>query len=131
MEIPPIRASGDLPPRPVVAAMLRGLVRRCPSCGVGASLRGYLKVPESCASCGEPLGRIRADDFPPYVTILLVGHLIVPLVLWIERNHALPLAVGLAVWPALTLLLTLVLLPRVKGAIVGLMWALRLRGDES
>ena len=30
-----------------------------------------------------------------------------------------------------TLILTLLLLPRAKGALLGLMWALRLRGDET
>ena len=112
------------------AAVLRGLQRRCPACGVGASLRGYLKVRDACGACGQPLGHIRADDIPPYMTIFLVGHLIVPLVLWAERHYSPPLWAQMVGWPLLTLLLTLLFLPFVKGAVVGLMWSLGLNGSE-
>jgi uncharacterized protein (DUF983 family) len=113
--------------RSVGTAMFRGVQRRCPNCGIGASMRGYLKVRETCASCGEALGHLRADDFPPYLTIVLVGHLIVPLMLWVEQRYAPAMGVQLLVWPLLTLGLTLLALPYVKGSVVGLMWALRLR----
>jgi uncharacterized protein (DUF983 family) len=96
----------------VCAAAMRGLARRCPACGRGPSLRGYLKVRESCPGCGERLGHIRADDFPPYATIFLVGHLVIPMVLLVEQRWS----------PEL--------LPYVKGAVLGLMWALGLSGDE-
>ena len=116
--------------RSPLAAMRRGLACRCPACGRGRSLRGYLKVVERCDSCGESLGHIRADDFPPYVTILLVGHLIVPLVLLVEQSYQLSLATQMLLWPAATLLLTLAFLRPIKGAVLGLMWALRISGDE-
>jgi len=118
------------PPRPVLASVLRGLRRRCPHCGVGRSFMGYLKLQAECPHCGEPLGHIRADDFPPYITILIVGHIVVPTVLLVEQNLAPPMAVQMLLWPGLTIALTLAGLPLVKGAVVGLMWALRLRGDE-
>lgn len=118
------------PPRPVGRSLARGLGRSCPACGIGRSFKGYLTVVERCGHCGEPLGLIRADDFPPYVTMLVVGHLVVPALLMVERGLAPPLWVQMAIWPAVGLALTLLLLPRVKGAIVGLMWALKLRGDE-
>ena len=124
-------AEADAPPRPpVTTAIRRGLVRRCPNCGVGPSMRGYLKVRDNCSHCGEALGHIRADDFPPYVTIFLVGHIIVPLVLWVEQTYAPPVALQMALWPTLALALAAATLPHVKGAIVGLMWFLRIRGDE-
>lgn len=126
----PMAAAAATAPRPIVSAVLRGLRRRCPSCGIGACLHGYLKVCDHCARCGEPLGHIRADDFPPYITIFLVGHLIVPLVLWVEQHYAPPMAAQIVAWPLLTLALTLLILPHAKGAVLGLMWALRLRGDE-
>lgn len=116
--------------RSPLAAMRRGLSCRCPACGRGRSLRGYLKVVGQCGSCGESLGHIRADDFPPYVTILIVGHLIVPLVLLVEQKYQLSLTTQMLLWPAATLLLTLAFLRPIKGAVLGLMWALRLRGDE-
>ncbi len=112
-------------------AILRGLGRRCPSCGVGGSFAGYLKIAGTCDHCGEPLGHIRADDFPPYLTIAIVGHIVVPLVLMGERFLAPPMWLTLGVALPVTVILTLGLLPRVKGGIVGLMWSLRLRGDET
>lgn len=118
------------PPASVWTAISRGLQRRCPACGVGHSFRAYLKVRDRCDACGESLGQIRADDIPPYVTILLVGHVVVPLVLWTEQRYAPPLVMQMVVWSSMTALLTMSLLPFIKGGIVGLMWHLRLRGDE-
>lgn len=115
---------------PLGLAMLRGLARRCPSCGVGHSFRGYLKVMD-CPHCGEALGHIRADDFPPYLTIAIVGHMVVPLLLMTEQFLAPPVWVQLSIALPVSLALTLTLLPRVKGAILGLMWHLGLRGDET
>jgi uncharacterized protein (DUF983 family) len=115
---------------PVGIAILRGLARRCPSCGVGHSFRGYLKV-HDCPHCGEALGHIRADDFPPYLTIAIVGHMVVPLLLATEQFLAPPTWVQLSIAVPATIGLTLTLLPRVKGGILGLMWHLGLRGDET
>ncbi|MEK9672510.1 MAG: DUF983 domain-containing protein [Rhodospirillaceae bacterium] len=114
-----------------MAAIGRGLGRRCPMCGEGRSLRRYLKVVDHCDHCGEALGHIRADDFPPYLTIAIVGHIIVPLLLVSEQYVAPPMCATLLVFLPLTLLLTLTLLPRIKGGILGLMWHLGLRGDET
>ncbi|PIW27731.1 MAG: hypothetical protein COW30_09520 [Rhodospirillales bacterium CG15_BIG_FIL_POST_REV_8_21_14_020_66_15] len=117
--------------RPAVGlAILRGLARRCPSCGVGHSFQGYLKVTD-CPHCGEALGHIRADDFPPYLTIAIVGHMVVPLLLMTERYLAPPTWMLLSFAVPVTLGLTLTLLPRVKGGILGLMWHLGLKGDET
>ena len=77
-----------------------------------------------------PLSQIRADDFPPYLTIFIVGHIVVPLVLFSEQTMEIPLAVQMLFWPLLTLALSLAALPLLKGAVVGLMWALRLRGGD-
>lgn len=116
-------------PRSVWTAIMRGMKRRCPACGEGHCLRGYLK-PKDCEVCGEALGNIRADDLPPYLTIFIVGHIVVPLALMAEKAWAPSLWIQMTVWPIVTLLLSLVLLPYVKGAALGIFWALRLRGDE-
>ena len=111
-------------------AILRGLARRCPSCGIGHSFKGYLKVTD-CPHCGEELGHIRADDFPPSLTIAIVGHMVVPMLLMSEQLMSPPTWMLLGVAVPVTLGLTLALLPRVKGGILGLMWHLGLRGDET
>ena len=92
----------------------------------------YLKVAPNCPSCGEDLSQHRADDAPPYLTIVVVGHIIVPLILFVETRWPLPTMVHMAIWLPLTLILSLTFLPPMKGAVVGLQWALRMHGfDQS
>jgi uncharacterized protein (DUF983 family) len=109
--------------------ILRGWRRRCPSCGRGELLRRFLKPVDACGACGEPFGHIRADDFPPYLTILIVGHVVVPLVL-MAHQRGLPVEIATVLWVPVTLAMTLLLLPRCKGAVIGLMWSLGLTGNE-
>ena len=82
----------------------------------------------NCVACGEALHHHRADDLPAWATILIVGHLLAVSLVTVEFNWAPPLWVHWAVWPALTLLLVLWLLPRIKGAVVAMQWALRMHG---
>ena len=92
----------------------------------------YLKVNDCCPACGEELHHHRADDAPPYFTIFIVAHIIGAMMLWVEQhNDALDLWIHMAVWPALTMAMLLWLLPRVKGALVGYQWALRMHGFET
>ncbi len=108
--------------------MWRGFRRRCPACGRGRMFSSFMKVADQCSSCREALHHQRADDAPPYFTIFIVGHIVVPLVLLVERAWHPELFVHAALWLPVTLGLTLLLMPRVKGAIVGLQWALRMHG---
>ena len=110
-------------------AVRRGLMERCPNCGKGRLFRAYLKVVDACPVCAEDLHYQRADDAPPYITMLIVGHIVVAGVLAAEEAWpAAPMWIGLIVWIWLTLVLSLLLLPRVKGALVGYQWALRMHG---
>lgn len=94
-------------------------------------MTGYLRVTERCRRCGEPFHHIKADDGPAYFTVLVVAHLVVPLVLTGEQMLAPPLWLQAVVWLPTTLILTLVLLRRFKGAVVGQMWAHHLSGTET
>ena len=116
------------PNPPMLTQIGRGLVGRCPACGVGKIFAGYLRVVPACAHCGAPLGDLRSDDAPPYITILIVGHIVVGLLLFMESDFSLPLWVEAAILLPLTLILTLVLLRPVKGATVGLMLRLGITG---
>jgi uncharacterized protein (DUF983 family) len=118
----------SLAPRKVSEAMLRGARQHCPSCGEGPLYRNYLKVADSCSSCGEELHHHRADDAPAYFTITIVGHIVIAGVLILERALSPETWVHMALWLPLTLLLSLVLLPVIKGALVGLQWANRMHG---
>lgn len=109
--------------RVLSTALLRGWRRKCPNCGAGPLLRGYLKVNDTCSVCREDLTPQRADDGPAYMTILIVGHLMAPMlhivfVKW--RPEPLTLFTIFAVG---CVGLSLYLLPRLKGALIGFQWA--------
>ena len=103
-----------------------GLRGRCPRCGEAPAFNGYLSVRDHCSHCGENLGSYRADDAPPYFTIFLVGHIVIPLMLWVEKAWAPDIWVHAALWVPLSLVLTLATLPYIKGAVLGLMLQLRI-----
>lgn len=102
-------------------AMLRGMRGSCPACGQSRLFAGFLRVAESCRQCAAPLGRVRADDAPPYFTIFAVAHVVVPGMLWLEKAQAPELWVHAAIWLPLTLGMTMALMRPVKGATIGLM----------
>lgn len=91
-------------------------------------MNGYIAVRRSCAACGEQLWHHKADDLPAYLVIAIVGKLLVTALVTVEFMWSPPAWIYWAVWPALTLLLTLLLLPRIKGAVIGLQWALGMHG---
>jgi len=118
----------SLPARSWKQAMRRGMLLRCPNCGIGPMFRSFLKANDRCPLCGEDLHHHRADDAPPYFTMLIVGHIVVPLVLVVEKLWAPSLWLHFIIWLPLTLVMTVGLLPPVKGAIIALQWANRMHG---
>ncbi len=114
--------------RPLLSAMWKGWRKRCPSCGEGKLFQGFSRVQDNCPSCNEDLSHQRADDAPPYFTIFIVGHLIIPALLLLEKTSQPAMWIHLALWLPLSLFLCLFLLPKVKGAVVGLQWAKYMHG---
>lgn len=104
-------------------AIGNGVMCRCPNCGKGKLFRSYLKINDTCAECGEKLSSARADDFPPYIAIFIVGHVLVGWMLHAEMSG--PVDPMFYVWTMLPLaiVLPLLMLPSIKGAVVGLQWA--------
>jgi uncharacterized protein (DUF983 family) len=112
------------PPWPVpslLTALGRGLLGRCPACGKGRIFDGFLRVVPHCEHCAAPLGLARADDAPPYFTILIVGHIVIPAMLITQKMYDPSNWVMSAIFVPLTLILALGLLRPIKGATVGLM----------
>jgi uncharacterized protein (DUF983 family) len=116
---------------PLVPSLSRGLKHRCPACGEGSLFARYLKVAPTCEACGHDLARYPADDGPAYITILLVGHLLVapllifPIIWEASLYWSLPIVLGgLA-------LITLLTLPRIKGGWIGLMYALGVKDNDA
>ena len=124
------RDSASAEKRNVWTAMKRGFRGRCPRCGEGKLFRAFLKVDNNCSACGLDLTPHRADDLPAYLVIVIVGHIVVPTVLMIETNYSPPVALQLAIYLPLTLILSLLLLQPVKGAVVGVQWALHMHGFD-
>ncbi|MFN3846627.1 MAG: DUF983 domain-containing protein [Paracoccaceae bacterium] len=126
--MPDTALSAPTEDRPMRQAMLRGWRRRCPNCGAGPLLRGYLTVRESCPVCGEALYHHRADDGPAYLTILIVGHLMAPLILYVFKVYRPDPLVLATIFSVGCVALSLWLLPRLKGVVVGIQWAKRMHG---
>lgn len=118
----------DTEDRPLKTALLRGWRRKCPNCGAGPMLRGYLKVRETCPVCTQELHHHRADDGPAYLTILIVGHLMAPLILFVFTHYRPDPLVLASIFSVGTVALSLWLLPRLKGAVVAIQWAKRMHG---
>jgi uncharacterized protein (DUF983 family) len=116
--------------RDVWTAMKRGFRGRCPRCGEGKLFRAFLKVDNNCSACGLDFTPHRADDLPAYLVIVIVGHLLVPVILWIETDYSPPVWLQLSIYLPLTLIASLLLLQPVKGAVVGMQWALRMHGFD-
>jgi uncharacterized protein (DUF983 family) len=106
-----------------MSALKRGFARRCPRCGEGRMFSGYLTALESCPACGLAFEPLRADDTPAYFTIFIVGHLIVIGLLELEKHEHPDPWIQAAIWIPLTIVLTFGLLPFVKGAIMGAIYA--------
>lgn len=114
--------------RPVWPALRRGWRRKCPNCGSGPLLKGYLKVRDHCPVCREELHHHRADDGPAYLTILIVGHLMAPSLLMVFTAFQPEPLVLFTCFAIGTVALSLYLLPRLKGALVGFQWARLMHG---
>jgi uncharacterized protein (DUF983 family) len=116
--------------RQVWTSMKRGFRGRCPRCGEGKLFRAFLKVDNNCSVCGLDFTPHRADDLPAYLVIIIVGHIVVPTALMIETNYAPPVALQLAIYLPFTFVASLLLLQPVKGAVVGMQWALQMHGFD-
>ncbi len=108
----------------MLVALARGARGHCPACGQEPLFQGYLRVTPECRHCGAPLGLARADDAPPYFTILLLGHILVPLMILAEIDWQPPIWLEMAIVLPLVVVLCIGLLRPVKGATVGAMLTL-------
>jgi uncharacterized protein (DUF983 family) len=111
-------------------ALWRGFTMRCPNCGRGNLFGRYLKVAPECPVCGEDFSHQRADDFPAYLVIVVIGHLVVPAMLVVEEVYAPPVWLQYLIWLPFIAFGALALLQPTKGAVVALQWQLGMHGFE-
>lgn len=110
------------------ADLLKGFMGRCPCCGKGRIFRAFLKVADRCDRCGEEFFHHRADDFPAYLVIVIVGHVVAAALLFVESARLLGYWAELGVFIPLALFLSIALLQPMKGAVVALQWHLGMHG---
>jgi uncharacterized protein (DUF983 family) len=111
-------------------ALARGFAMKCPNCGKGHLFGRFLKVVDHCEVCGEDYTAQRADDFPAYLVIVVVGHLVVPALLAVAIAYDPPAWLQLSIWLPVTLFSALGLLQPTKGTIVALQWQTGMHGFE-
>ena len=105
--------------------LIRSLMKKCPQCGKGKLFSSYLKLYKSCHICNEELSVFRTDDFGPWLTIILAGHIIVPLILFVEQSYAPDLWLQTLVWIPLTIITVLLILPISKSICLAILWKQR------
>jgi uncharacterized protein (DUF983 family) len=114
--------------RPVGRSIMRGIRGTCPACGSGRLFRAWLKPVHECAACGEEMHHERSDDLPPYISIVILGHIAVGGFMMTDMIMAVDMWVHFAIWVPITILAALVTLQPIKGGVIGLQWALKMHG---
>lgn len=109
-------------------ALPHALAGKCPACGAAPLFRKYLKPVDQCTACAQDWSHQQADDFPAYLVIFIVGHLLVPLVISINLRLEMPLVVQMLLWPTVALFMSLAMLQPAKGAVIAWQWSRRMHG---
>ncbi|WP_340317700.1 DUF983 domain-containing protein [Rhizorhabdus argentea] len=114
--------------RDVRAAMTFGAKGECPACGKARLFARFLKPVGHCPGCGQDWTLHSADDLPAYLVVLILGHVLVPFVVAANLRFDLPMWAQMTLWPALALVLAMLMIQPAKGAVIGLQWARRMHG---
>lgn len=109
--------------RDLALALRRGIMGQCPSCGEAKLFASFLKPVATCPHCGEHWADKRADDFPAYLVILILGHLLVPVVIAVNLKTDLPVWLQMIGWPLIAAVIALAMIQPAKGFVLGLLWA--------
>jgi uncharacterized protein (DUF983 family) len=125
----PHDASAAAPKRALWRAIGRGLRRRCPTCGKGETLRGYISPRAECAACGEKLAQYQTADFAPYLATFFTGFAYTPMIVAVSLS-AHPIAWAAPALIVAALITALILLPIAKGAAINLLWALDIQRNQ-
>lgn len=112
-------------------AAKRGVLGRCPCCGKGLLFARYLRQVDNCANCGEAFTGLRTDDVAPWATIIVVGHIFLPLAFMVDLTHVMPLWAELTLWSGFFAALSMALLPRAKGMMLGVLWQTRATAEPT
>ena len=109
-------------------AALRGARGKCPRCGEARLFARWLRPVGRCGDCGQDWTFHVADDFPPYISIFVTGHLMAPLLIWLVLDRELSTLAAAAVIVPFSIVVMLGVLQPAKGAVIALQWWLGMGG---
>ena len=109
-------------PQTLRAALLRGITGKCPRCGEAKLFSKFLKPVAICPRCQQDWSHHRADDMPPYISILITGHVLAPLIIYFGAYSDIPMWQALAICLVLAAILMIGLLQPAKGGTITLQW---------
>lgn len=112
-----------VPQKSLKGALQNALRLKCPNCGKSKVFKSYLKPIDQCLICHESFRHIRTDDAAPWLTILVVGHIVVPMAVAYEVNATWPIWVTIILWPFITISLAMLILPWAKSLFMAVIWA--------
>ncbi len=112
-------------------AARRGVIGRCPCCGKGRLFARYLRPVENCAACGARFAGLRPDDVAPWATIIVVGHIFLPLAFMVDLARVMPPWMEMTLWSGFFAALSMALLPRAKGMMLGVLWQTRATAEPT
>jgi len=115
-------------PHTLWSAMRRGLTGRCPRCGGAHLFARFLKPVPTCGLCGQDWTQHSADDFPPYVAIIITGHVMAPVMIVLGSMTSVPIGVTVGIALIMAVIMLMGLLQPAKGAIIALQWWLGMAG---
>jgi uncharacterized protein (DUF983 family) len=111
-----------------IRAMMNGARGTCPRCGKGRLFSRYLSTQDHCPECNEELSHHRADDFPAYLNIFIVGHVVVGLMMVAMNWLIMPMWALVFVTAGIATACSVLLMRPLKGIVIGAQWALRMHG---
>ena len=107
----------------------RGMLGRCPHCGLAPIFDGYLKVHKVCLHCAAPLGDMPADDAPPYIAMLAVLHVLALFVVLFYKGYYHPGILMAGFLLVLLAVICMIALRVAKGAVIGVLLKLGLKRE--
>ena len=118
------------PPRPTLKAMRRGFSAHCPACGKGELFERFLQRRPRCEACGERFDAAEPDGLAPLIAAPLALVAGAGLALVLDALAEPPLWLTLALCESAAVGIALHFAVRANGLVLGLAWAVRLRGFD-
>jgi uncharacterized protein (DUF983 family) len=122
-------AAGDAAMPDWGVAIWRGVLGKCPRCGLSPIFKGYLKVRGECARCGAKLGDVPADDAPPYIAMVVVLQVLGVFVVCFIKGIYRPGILMSGVWLVALTVFCMVALRLAKGAVIGILLKLGMKRE--